>query len=34
VRAGAYLGDEGDVGCATRSQLHFEVAVSAPQADG
>jgi murein DD-endopeptidase MepM/ murein hydrolase activator NlpD len=27
VPAGAYLGDEGDVGCATRSHLHFEVAV-------
>jgi murein DD-endopeptidase MepM/ murein hydrolase activator NlpD len=27
VEAGTYLGDEGDVGCATRSHLHFEVAV-------
>jgi murein DD-endopeptidase MepM/ murein hydrolase activator NlpD len=27
VPAGTYLGDEGDVGCATGSHLHFEVAV-------
>jgi murein DD-endopeptidase MepM/ murein hydrolase activator NlpD len=27
VRPGTYLGDEGDVGCATRSHLHFEVAI-------
>jgi hypothetical protein len=26
VRAGAYLGDEGDVGCAQGQHLHFEVA--------
>jgi murein DD-endopeptidase MepM/ murein hydrolase activator NlpD len=27
VEAGAYLGDEGDVGCASGRHLHFEVAV-------
>ena len=27
VQTGTYLGDEGDVGCATGSHLHFEVAV-------
>ncbi|PSJ43126.1 M23 family metallopeptidase [Allosphingosinicella deserti] len=32
VRAGQYLGDEGDVGCAMLSHLHFEVAV--PTAEG
>jgi murein DD-endopeptidase MepM/ murein hydrolase activator NlpD len=31
VRAGQYLGDEGAVGCAMLSHLHFEVAV--PRAD-
>lgn len=30
VRAGQYLGDEGAVGCAMLSHLHFEVAVPAP----
>ena len=29
VRAGQYLGDEGEVGCAMLSHLHFEVAVPA-----
>ena len=29
VEAGQYLGDEGDVGCAMLSHLHFEVAVPA-----
>jgi len=33
VQAGANLGDEGDVGCATRSHLHFEVAVPRDPAD-
>ena len=33
VQAGAYLGDEGEVGCATRSHLHFEVAVPRDPAD-
>ncbi|PSJ43302.1 hypothetical protein C7I55_02705 [Sphingomonas deserti] len=27
VRSGQYIGDEGDVGCAMLSHLHFEVAV-------
>lgn len=30
VKAGQYLGDEGDVGCAMLSHLHFEVATPAP----
>lgn len=30
VKAGQYLGDEGAVGCAMLSHLHFEVAVPAP----
>jgi murein DD-endopeptidase MepM/ murein hydrolase activator NlpD len=33
LRAGAYLGDEGDVGCATQRHLHFEVAVPRDPAD-
>ena len=33
VQAGAYLGDEGEVGCATRSHLHFEVAVPRDRSD-
>src|SRR5262245_15180810 len=33
LRAGAYLGNEGEVGCATRNHLHFEVAVPRDPAD-
>ena len=33
VQVGTYLGDEGDVGCASRSHLHFEVAVPRDPAD-
>ena len=33
VGAGAYLGDEGDVGCASGRHLHFEVAVPQDRAD-
>ena len=33
VDAGAYLGDEGDVGCASGRHLHFEVAVPDDRAD-
>lgn len=33
VEAGRYLGDEGDVGCASGRHLHFEVAVPQDRAD-
>ena len=33
VQAGTYLGDEGEVGCATGRHLHFEVAVPRDPAD-
>jgi hypothetical protein len=33
VEAGAYLGDEGDVGCASGRHLHFEVAAPQDRAD-
>jgi murein DD-endopeptidase MepM/ murein hydrolase activator NlpD len=33
VEAGAYLGDEGNVGCASGRHLHFEVAVPQDRAD-
>jgi hypothetical protein len=33
VRVSTYLGDEGDVGCASLRHLHFEVAVPYNSAD-